>query len=95
MRGDDRDDGGGRAALVLGFGTGDKPSGSDSQLPMLVRAFARAVREEDWDRAARALKEAINTCVDEDEYGEKKPDKGDGDPFGGRGKGDDDDELTF
>ena len=92
----DSDDGGGRAALIFGFG-GDPAADSDaSQLPGLVRAFARAVRNEDWDRAARALKEAIHTCVDEDEYGEKKPDKGDGNPFGGRDKGsDDDDDLTF
>ena len=87
---DELDDGGGRAALVIGFG--DK---ADSELPDLMRALARSLRDGDWDRAARAFKEAMHVCDDTagDERDEHDhPHKS----YGGREKnGDRDDDLMF
>lgn len=84
---DDSDKRGG--ALILGFGS--EPEGEEKgELPMLLRAFTRALGSEDYDKAAELFEEAVTAC------GREKTDKGDGgdrNPFskGGGDYEDDDD----
>jgi hypothetical protein len=78
---DELDDGGGRAALVIGFGEKE----SDSELPTLMRALGRALRAGDWERAAKVFEEAMHVCDDQadddqgddDEHREKNNDRED------------------
>jgi len=89
---DELDDGGGRAALVIGFGEKE----SDSEGPALMRALSRALRAGDEKRAWRVFKEAQHLC--DDEAGDD--DQGDDDEhhksYGGREKnGDREDDLVF
>jgi hypothetical protein len=58
---DDGDEaGGGRNAVLIGFG-GEKP---ESELPMLMRALARAMKAGAWERAAKAFTAAIEAADD-------------------------------
>lgn len=91
---DELDDGGGRAALVIGFGEKEE---SDSEGPALMRALSRAMRADpSGKRAWRVFKEAQHLC--DDEAGDD--DQGDDDEhhksYGGREKnGDREDDLVF
>ena len=91
---DELDDGGGRAALVIGFGEKEEPH---SELPMLMRALGRALRAGDWERAAKVFDEAMHVC---DDHADADDDQGDDDKphksYGGREKnGDREDDLVF
>lgn len=86
-----------RAALLLGFGGGDSEEGSESsEGPSLMRAFARAIRDEDYDRAWRALSEAVRHCYDDLASEEEGKGSKGRDPFGSKGRDDDEgDDLAF
>lgn len=49
-----------KSALIIGIGSGDPSEKGD--LPMLMRAFGRAMRHDDYDKAARIFEEAIAAC---------------------------------
>lgn len=79
-------------ALILGFGSEPESEGGGGELPMLLRAFARALGSEDYDKAAELFEEAIAACGD----GNREESGGDDrNPFGKKGGGgsyDDDDD---
>lgn len=75
MRDPNDDDGGGRAALILGFGEKGK---SSSGLSGLMRALRRAFQEADDEQAARIFTEAVEVV---ESSGEQDAEE-DKNPFG-------------
>ena len=81
------------AALVIGFGP---PEGGGGEGPMIMRAWARAMKSGDWEKAWSLFGEAIAAA--DDAHGDMDKDE-DESPFGAkekRGMGDDDEgDLEF
>lgn len=71
---DDDEDKKGPAALIIGVGPPE--SEGEEDLALALKALGKAIRHEDWSRAAKAFKEAVHLCdYDEEEEGDKDEDE--------------------